>query len=109
MKRRKFTSVHKRIVAARSKWHCESCGSMLEATYEIDHIIPLHAGGADDLDNAQALCVRCHRNKTLKEETERVQRMQIRKFTMTRRPPLMCMRCEQVFSPYFEHICDDRL
>lgn len=31
---------------------------------EVDHIIPLHQGGTNALDNLQVLCVRCHVDKT---------------------------------------------
>lgn len=31
---------------------------------EVDHIIPLEAGGTDDRANLQALCRQCHKQKT---------------------------------------------
>jgi 5-methylcytosine-specific restriction protein A len=34
-----------------------------------DHIIPLHAGGADDETNLQGLCTPCHEEKT-REDAE---------------------------------------
>lgn len=34
---------------------------------DIDHIIPLHAGGENKLSNMQYLCSNCHRVKTAKE------------------------------------------
>lgn len=44
---------------------------MLPATYEIDHVCPLHKGGLDCLEtNAEALCNQCHANKTLNERME---------------------------------------
>ena len=37
--------------------------------FEIDHIVPLSAGGSNDIDNLQPLCNDCHKQKT-KEEKE---------------------------------------
>lgn len=45
---------------------CERRGVVSAAT-EVDHIVPLFKGGADSLDpfeNRQALCRRCHQEKT---------------------------------------------
>lgn len=37
-----------------------------EAGYDIDHKVPLSEGGNNDVTNLQALCVSCHRVKTLR-------------------------------------------
>ena len=37
--------------------------------YEIDHIVPLSAGGSNDIENFQPLCKDCHKQKS-KEEKE---------------------------------------
>ena len=47
------------------QWKCKKCNSILDATYEIDHIIPLYKGGDNELANLEALCRNCHGNKTL--------------------------------------------
>lgn len=39
----------------------------VEASSEVDHVIPLDAGGTDDEENLQALCKRCHSRKTAEE------------------------------------------
>jgi 5-methylcytosine-specific restriction protein A len=41
------------------------------AALEVDHIIPLQRGGADDLSNKQGLCIPCHRAKTAREAKDR--------------------------------------
>jgi hypothetical protein len=47
---------------------CAIC--FLEQTkFEIDHIIPLGAGGKNEIENLQPLCVECHDEKT-REENE---------------------------------------
>lgn len=41
---------------------CAACGRY--GRVEIDHIVPLWAGGRSDPDNLRPLCVECHRGKT---------------------------------------------
>lgn len=47
---------------------CQAClpDSITLAT-EVDHIIPLHRGGKDELRNLQSLCRECHRAKSAAE------------------------------------------
>ena len=49
---------------------CEREGRTVEAR-EIDHVIPVHKGGTDDLDNLMPLCVECHRRKSRAEADAR--------------------------------------
>lgn len=65
--KRSVSESKKRFVAARQNWLCQSCGNMLQATYEIDHVVRLDRGGSNDISNLSALCVSCHKNKTLQE------------------------------------------
>jgi len=66
--RRKWTSSEKRAVGARQNWKCACCQKLLPATFEIDHVTPLHLGGLDCCEtNAEALCNSCHAHKTLRE------------------------------------------
>lgn len=66
--------------------HCAGCGTLIDITpgtptpFELDHTIPLWAGGQDDDSNRQCLCVRydehgrkigCHAEKTAREAGER--------------------------------------
>lgn len=45
---------------------CQRTGRVTAAT-ELDHIVPLHQGGTDDVRNLQGLCAECHRIKTTRE------------------------------------------
>jgi 5-methylcytosine-specific restriction protein A len=45
-----------------------------EAT-ELDHIIALDNGGADEEDNRQGLCGPCHRDKTTRDMGYRVRKV----------------------------------
>ena len=54
----------------RDHWLCQVCersGRITEAE-EVDHVKPLAKGGTDDERNLQAICVPCHRAKTLAED-----------------------------------------
>ena len=61
---RKVSNRMKKVVAARAKWKCEICKIIVNANYEIDHIIPLHHAGDNNIENLQCLCPDCHRTKT---------------------------------------------
>ena len=60
--------------ARRAKWFrahplcckCEAAG-IARVAEELDHVIPLVLGGADDDSNYQSLCVECHRAKSAAE------------------------------------------
>lgn len=103
--RRRISAHEKRLVGARQEWACAKCKVLLGATFEVDHVVPLHRGGADHLDNCQALCCACHRSKTLHEEIERLHAIRNVRNAHAARPPLVCMRCGCVVSPYFAHRC----
>lgn len=48
---------------------CQANGIVKEAT-EVDHIIPKHKGGDDSESNLQAICKKCHQEKTALESAE---------------------------------------
>ena len=60
--------------------NCAGCGELIDITpgtprpFELDHTIPLWAGGRDDDSNRQCLCPRCHAAKTGREAAERAMR-----------------------------------
>lgn len=62
----------------RAKWlrdHplCVVCQAQgyVQVAQELDHIVPLADGGADDESNYQSLCVECHKAKTASENSAR--------------------------------------
>lgn len=73
-KKRKVTAAMKRLVAADQHWRCCVCDRLLEASFEVDHHIPLHLGGSNKRDNLRALCRRCHGDKSLQEIEDRYHR-----------------------------------
>ena len=44
---------------------CRVCGRKAQC---VDHIVPIESGGGDDRANLQALCNRCHSQKTRREQ-----------------------------------------
>lgn len=54
-----------RLMVLRGEPLCRQCGA--PAT-DVDHIVPRAQGGADELDNLQALCHSCHSRKTNRED-----------------------------------------
>ena len=65
--KRNVNGYMKKFVASNQKWTCKHCQNILDASYEIDHIIPLYKGGTNDATNLVALCRNCHGVKTTKE------------------------------------------
>ena len=65
VKKRKVSETTKKVVAANQRWHCSMCNNMLDASYEVDHIVPLYKGGDNSINNLQALCRNCHGKKTI--------------------------------------------
>lgn len=60
----------RRLIQLRREPLCRICraqGRLTPAT-EVDHIIPLNAGGPDAFENYQSTCARCHRLKTVRED-----------------------------------------
>ncbi len=61
---------------------CAVCSEHLSKNRQIDHIIPLSAGGESDFDNLQALCKKCHLEKS-NNEKENGEYMYIDPFSST--------------------------
>jgi len=68
MARKYISQTIKKTVAANQQWRCNICKTMLEETFETDHIIPLMNGGTNEQNNLQSLCPNCHRKKSLHEK-----------------------------------------
>ena len=68
-KRSVGTTLKKRV-ASEQLWRCNVCNTLVDFTYQIDHVVPLELGGPNNRANLQMLCVRCHALKTA-HETER--------------------------------------
>jgi 5-methylcytosine-specific restriction endonuclease McrA len=65
--KRNVSNLLKKKVAAGQSWKCGTCKTTLDETYEVDHVVPLFKGGSNDESNLKALCVYCHKKKTMAE------------------------------------------
>lgn len=63
-KRRRISMRERRAILDDQDGRCAGCGGAIDGTFDIDHVIPLAIGGADDRSNYQALCEPCHDRKT---------------------------------------------
>lgn len=61
---RKLQEIRSRFLAKHPL--CSRCSAQgfITAAVEVDHVIPLFKGGADEDQNRQALCKPCHLDKT---------------------------------------------
>lgn len=68
MKRAKFTNEQRELIKKEQDNKCVKCKLELPEKYHIDHIEPLSAGGNNERENLQALCVSCHIEKSREEK-----------------------------------------
>lgn len=64
-KRIEITTSHAELLVLlgeRNGYQCKMCGSARHL--EIDHVVPLAAGGGNELTNLQLLCQKCNRRKS---------------------------------------------
>lgn len=64
--REECTKNQKKMINDRQGNKCNLCDGVLKKA-QYDHIIPLVAGGTNELDNFQALCLECHFEKSKNE------------------------------------------
>jgi len=67
-----FTEMERSAIASSQEYKCNICEIDLEDNreFDIDHIIPIANKGLNSVNNLQALCKECHREKTRKEKYE---------------------------------------
>ena len=63
--KRSVSETKKKYVASQQNWCCGKCKEQLKATFEVDHRIDLQYGGTNHISNLVALCVDCHKTKTM--------------------------------------------
>lgn len=102
--RRKIIGREKESICADQNNLCAACKTQLELTANIDHIIPLQAGGLNVRINLHALCPNCHARKT-RLEPRKIQ--MIRSWKNNRyRSFRFCWKCGSIYSSYFrKHSC----
>lgn len=63
-KKRIASANQRRILLVWQDFRCAICGEELTKSYQVDHIVPFSAGGKTTLENLQALCLNCHKQKS---------------------------------------------
>lgn len=63
--KRSITGKIRRFVMERDFYRCKFCGT--HEALSIDHIVPRAAGGGDEIENLQTLCLSCNIKKGSKE------------------------------------------
>ncbi len=51
----------------KQNWKCVACGISIKDRRHIDHIMPLHLGGSNNIENLQGLCQFCNCSKHAKD------------------------------------------
>ena len=70
--KRCVSETKKKFVAANQNWMCGECNTQLPAWFEVDHVIALHNGGSNELNNLVALCRNCHGKKTAMDRLDKL-------------------------------------
>lgn len=91
MNRRKLSNFARMQIAAAKSWRCYICNSVLDASFEIDHVISLAHGGKDLFENLSAICRNCHIIKSKLEVAA----------LYNSHNTMYCHRCDISFSKYF--------
>jgi hypothetical protein len=65
-----FSEMERSAIASSQSYNCNICEIELNDNreFDIDHIIPIANGGKNTLDNLQAICKKCHSEKTKAEK-----------------------------------------
>lgn len=95
VRRRTLEEVDRRQLGCDQDWKCNMCRGKLDAHFEIDHVKALCNGGEDSFLNMQALCLSCHKIKTVND----------RRIFRSKTSCYRCFLCDRVLSTYFVHRC----
>ena len=67
--KRSVSETKKKYVASQQAWKCKHCSDMLDATFEVDHVVDLQFGGSNNVTNLVAIRQHCHNQKTCLESS----------------------------------------
>lgn len=65
--------IQRSLAITRDNYTCQDCGraELTGNDLTVDHVIPLFAGGTNDLKNLKTLCFRCHMLKNKQQSEDR--------------------------------------
>lgn len=90
-----MTKKRRAEVALKCGGRCARCDVKLGPDFEADHILSLFLGGADDIENLEALCYDCHRRVKTPADAgkhSKVRRLIKKADPVTRKPARMQSR-----------------
>jgi hypothetical protein len=65
--RKRLSDTQKNLLLRLQHFQCNACRKLLVDGWDWDHIVPLRNGGTNQMKNYQALCLPCHRDKSVRE------------------------------------------
>ena len=83
--RKALPSAVRRAVIEAANGRCMACGKPTER-FEVDHEVPVFAGGSNDRSNLRAVCTACHAPKSRRETKEAAKMKRIRAKRLGTRP-----------------------
>jgi len=101
MLRKRLTAARQRIVACRTNYTCYICHELAPPCWQFDHVIPLHLGGTNAMDNFALVCPNCHAMKTQRESMELADQRIVEKMEREETYPVGKSNGHFV-SPYFD-------
>jgi 5-methylcytosine-specific restriction endonuclease McrA len=95
----RFTPAIGKVLAAKQQWKCGHCSTLLSASYQVDHKVPLCLGGKHDISNGWVLCANCHADKSLAEcQSVTVMDHVLNKDPMKTNKPLLLVNSNEFYS-----------
>jgi 5-methylcytosine-specific restriction endonuclease McrA len=63
--RKSFSAADRMVIYDRERGHCFHCGQPISFdAFHVDHLVPVAAGGSDEMDNLAASCAPCNLAKS---------------------------------------------
>ena len=68
VRRKRLSKTEREAILQQYGGVCYICGWAIEGAFDVDHVIPLAAGGTNEIDNLAPVHKSCHRRKTAEKD-----------------------------------------